>query len=234
MTLKNNTKKLWELVNRTIGKQKNTGSIIPYITHDGIQIHSPDCIANAFGKFYANLGSNLANQISPGITKINDYLKQIPRSLNSFVMTLTTKGEVENLIKSLPNKQSCGHYKISNTMLKKLNEALSFPLIGIFNQSIIQGVFLNLMKIAEVIPLYKGKEQDLVVNYRPVSLLMTISKVLEKIVYICLYKYLEKNNTLFDSQYGFRTKRSCEHAISELISKLLHSKEDGKKVLFYF
>ena len=109
-------------------------------------------------KFYANLGSNLANQISPGITKINDYLKQIPRSLNSFVMTLTTKGEVENLIKSLPNKQSCGHDKISNTMLKKLSEALSFPLTGIFNQSIIQGVFLNLMKIAEVIPLYKGKE----------------------------------------------------------------------------
>ena len=63
---------------------------------------------------------------------------------------------------------------------------------------------------------------------------MTISKVLEKIVYIRLYKYLEKNNTLFDSQYGFITKRSCEHAISKLISKLLHSKEDGKKssVLF--
>ena len=63
---------------------------------------------------------------------------------------------------------------------------------------------------------------------------MTISKVLEKLVYICLYKYLKKNNTLFDSQYGFRTKRSCEHAISELINRLLHSKEDGKKrsVLF--
>ena len=61
---------------------------------------------------------------------------------------------------------------------------------------------------------------------------MTISKVLEKIVYIHLYKYLEKNDTLFDSQYGFRTKQSCEHAISKLISRLLHSK-DGKKVLFY-
>ena len=157
MTLKNNTK-LWELINRTIGKRKNTGSIIPYITHDGIQIHSPDHIANAFGKFYANLGSNLANQISPGITKINDYLKQIPRSLNSFVMTLKTKGEVENLIKSLPNKQSCGHDRISNTMLKTLSETLSFPLTGIFNQSIMQGVFPNLMKITEVIPLYKGKE----------------------------------------------------------------------------
>ena len=119
-------------------------------------------------------------------------------------------------------------------MLKRLYEALSCPLTGIFNQSILQGIFPNMMKVAEVIPLYKGNERDLVVNYRPLSLLMTISKVLEKLIYIHLYKYLEKNNILFDSQYGFRTKQSCEHAISELISKLLHSKEDGKKssVLF--
>ena len=62
----NNTKKLCELINRTIGKKKNTGSIIPYILIDGIKTYSPDCIANAFGSFYANLGSNLANQISLG------------------------------------------------------------------------------------------------------------------------------------------------------------------------
>ena len=85
------------------------------------------------------------------------------------------------------------------------------------------------MKVAEIIPLYKGKRRDLVANYRPVSLLMTISKDLGKNIYMHLYKYLEKNNLLFDSQYGFRTKRSCEHAISELISRLLHSKEEGKK-----
>ena len=42
-----------------------------------------------------------------------------------------------------------------------------------------------MMKIAEIIPLYKGKERDEVVNYRPISLLMTISKLLEKIIYIC-------------------------------------------------
>ena len=69
LALKNNTKKLWELINKTIGKKKITGSIIPYITIDGIKTYSLDRIANAFGTFYANLGSNLANQISPGTTK---------------------------------------------------------------------------------------------------------------------------------------------------------------------
>ena len=60
-----------------------------------------------------------------------------------------------------------------------------------------------MMKIAEIIPLYKGKEHDEVINYRPISLLMTISKLLEKIIYIRVYSFLEEHNILYDSQYGF-------------------------------
>ena len=80
------------------------------------------------------------------------------------------------------------------------------------------------MKIAEFIPLYKGKERDQLINYRPVSLLMTTSKLLERVVYKRMIKSIEKNNLLYDSQYGFHTKRSCEHAMTELIGKILHAK----------
>ena len=55
------------------------------------------------------------------------------------------------------------------------------------------------MKYAEVIPLYKGKEFDKVVNYRPVSLLITISKVLEKAIYLRVYQFLEQHKVLYDS-----------------------------------
>ena len=77
-----------------------------------------------------------------------------------------------------------------------------------------------MMKVAEIIPLYKGKEEDHVVNYRPVSLLMTILKVLEKIIYSRLYKFLTKHNLLYDSQYGFRSKHSCEDTILEMVGRL--------------
>ena len=80
------------------------------------------------------------------------------------------------------------------------------------------------MKYAEVIPLYKGKEFDKVVNYRPVSLLITISKVLEKAIYLQVYQFLEQHKFLYNSQYGFRSKRSCEQAILELTGRIL----DGK------
>ena len=97
-------------------------------------------------------------------------------------MNLTNHTEIEKTILELQSKTSCGHEDISNNMLKKLCMSISYPVEIIFNQSIAQGVFRSLMKIAEVIPLYKGKDHEEVINYRPTSLLITISKLLEKIV----------------------------------------------------
>ena len=75
------------------------------------------------------------------------------------------------------------------------------------------------MKKAEVIPLYKGKDQDQVVNYWPISLLVTISKILEKIIYKRVYDFLDKEKILYNSQYGFRSKDFCEQAILEILVK---------------
>ena len=83
------------------------------------------------------------------------------------------------------------------------------------------------MKLAEIVPLYKGKEHDLVVNYRPISLLMTISIVLEKIIYRRMESFLELHGTLFDSQYGFCIRRSCEQAIMEMVGGMLQTRNKG-------
>ena len=90
-------------------------------------------------------------------------------------------------------------------------------------------MFPESMKLAEVIPLYKGKCMDLVENYRPISLLITISKVLEKIIYTRVYNYIEKHKILFNSQYGFRSKHSCEQALIELRGELIQAKENKLK-----
>ena len=80
------------------------------------------------------------------------------------------------------------------------------------------------MKWAEVIPLYKGKSMDVMVNYHPILLLITLSKVLEKVFYTRLYSYLETKKILFDSQCGFWSKHSCEQVIMELVDYVLQSK----------
>ena len=81
------------------------------------------------------------------------------------------------------------------------------------------------MKLAEVVPLYKSKERFLLNNYRPISLLITISKLLEKIIYKRTYSFLQETNQLYESQYGFRQGHSCENAISELVGKILKTKK---------
>ena len=95
-------------------------------------------------------------------------------------MLPTTKEEIIRIIDKLPNKRSSGYDNLSNLLLKKISYEIAMPLEQIFNLSLELGTFPNLMKDAEVVPLYKSKEKDLSVNYRPISLLITISKILEK------------------------------------------------------
>ena len=83
------------------------------------------------------------------------------------------------------------------------------------------------MKVSEIIPLYKKGSKDQMNNYRPISLLITISKLLEKCMYTCLYKFIAKNNIFYNKQYGFRNKHSCEQAIQNLYGHILQNKEDG-------
>ena len=76
------------------------------------------------------------------------------------------------------------------------------------------------MKLAEVIPLHKNGSRRLVDNYRPISLLMTISKILKKVIYTRVYAFLDSAGQLYSSQYGFCSKHSCEDAISELTGNI--------------
>ena len=179
---KNKTKDLWKLINKVIRKVKNRGSIISHIAIDGLKTYNPKWIANEFGRFYSNIGENLAAKIKPGLTSTDEYLVNIKRVDASLVMKSITQLEIEKLIEGLPNKTSYGHDKISNVLSKQLSTSISFPLCAIFIQSLATGIFPNAMKKVEIIPLYKGKEFNKVVKYHPVSLLLTISKVLEKAV----------------------------------------------------
>ena len=90
------------------------------------------------------------------------------------------------------------------------------------------------MKQADVIPLFKGGNDHLMINYRPISLLLTISKILEKIVYTRVYTFLDSNHQFYNSQYGFRSKHSCKHVVSELLGDVLKSQEKGEHTISVF
>ena len=231
---KNNTKMLWKLINSVTKTTKQSGSIISHITVDGVKITKPQNIADNFGQFYSTLGSNLASNIDNDHLDIDRYLSKIPRNLHSMLLMPTSQQEVCSVIESLPSKSSSGHNEVSNILLKLLKPSLTYPLTLIFNQSLYTGVFPQSMKTAEVIPLYKNKAADQLENYRPISLLLTMSKVLEKIVHKRVTKFLDKHNVLYSSQYGFRNHRSCEQAVQELLANILQAREDNSRIASVF
>ena len=127
------------------------------------------------------MGKEIASKTSNSSHGSDYYLSKIPRTKDRLVMHQCSKEEIEKIISDLPMKSSSGHNRISNVLLEDLCKSISYPLMLIFHQSLLDGRFPDTMKISKVIPLFKGKEYDLVINYRPFSLLMMMSKVLKKI-----------------------------------------------------
>ena len=220
-------KKIWQLINRIVNKTPNNQLVIESLSIDNIKVESSIQIAEEFGKYFSQIGKEFANKIKAPLKDIKEYLAKIPIIKYSLFLHPTTSVEICRLIDKLPNKSSSGHDKISNIILKKIKDGISLPLASILNKSLQEGKVPDIMKIADVIPLCKSKSKEETNNYRPISLLITMSKVMEKVVYSWTVNFLEKTNQIFKSQYGFRSKHSCELAVSELLSEVIKGNESG-------
>ena len=116
-------------------------------------------------------------------------------------------------------ENSCGAGGLSTNLLKRISKIIAPPLCVIINQSLVTGIFPDRLKIAKVIPLFKKGDDHMFDNYRPISMLSSISKVLEKIVFIQVYDYFSKQKLLYDGHYGFRNIHSTELAAVELVDR---------------
>ena len=231
---KSNTHKLWRLVNTAIKKTNDKTCIIECIKSGQVMMYKGEAIAESLAMYFATVGKQFANKIGQPQVPIKNYINRIVPNENSLFMKPTTPYEINTCIEELLNKNSSGHNDISNRLLKALKDELVQPLTVIFNQSIAEGTFPETMKIAEVIPLYKGKERFLSNNYRPILLLITLSKLLEKLIYKRTYDHLEQTGQLYKSQYGFRSKHSCENAVSELVGEIIKANDKNKYTLSVF
>ena len=131
-------------------------------------------------------------------------------------------------------KKSSGYDEIPPKLVKNISKHIVKPLTYIYNQSFLTGVIPNDLKIALVTPVFKANDKEEFNNYRPISVLSCFSKILEKIMYKRVIKYLDKNNILFQSQYGFRKKHSTNLATIELMTKILQAIENGEYTVGVF
>ena len=88
------------------------------------------------------------------------------------------------------------------------------------NKSFIEGKFPNILKFADICPIYKKSDKYKCENYRPISLLSNLSKIFERAMHTRLYKFFEAYNLLFETQFGFRKQHSTSHAILSIIDDI--------------
>jgi len=119
----------------------------------------------------------------------------------------TTTHEIYKIIRSLKSKDSHGYDGISTRILKlSAPYIVPHPLISIINRILLSGIFPDRLKYSEVKPLFKSGNASDLVNYRPVSLLTSFSKIIEKLIYQKFYHFFEQQNILVKEQHGFRIK----------------------------
>lgn len=229
---KRDAKKMWQTMKTLMGKVHNKNSLTDNFLIDGQMTNDPNVISNSFCKYFTNISNNLAQSIPKSNKSFLDYMdNHIP---NSIYMSPITPEEIVKISLTLKSKNSSGHDGMSNNLIKAIIPEIKEPLCNIYNKSIEEGTYPEKMKLAEVVPIYKGKQQNLQENYRPVSLLPVLSKLFEKLIYTRVYNFLSKNNILYSSQYGFRSNHSTVHALAEFVGHVLKGFENNEYTLGVF
>ena len=156
-----------------------------------------------------------------------DYVQNSLRE--SFALYECDPGEIELLIGSLNPRKASGPNSIPVDILHLLKRDISKPLSMLFNLSFTNGTYPSLFKLAKAIPIFKMKGSMLETsNYRPISLLSNLNKLLEKLMFNRVYKFLESHNCIFFRQFGFRQKHSTNHALMEITESIRKALDASK------
>lgn len=225
---KNDIKNTWSMIKQIINKNCKGDEFPKYFQVNDKTVSDPKSIANEFNQYFINIGPALATEIIPPENKtFKDYLNDT--TCPNFEFSCVNEKTVVNAINDLKPKSSSGVDKLSNKLLKVIKDEICKPLTIIVNQCFSTGIFPDALKVARVLPIYKKKENYLFDNYRPVSILPSISKVLEKLMHAQLYDHFTSSKLFYDSQYGFRNKHSTELAALEIIHRIVN-KMDKKEI----
>lgn len=227
------SKKLWNIINDiTHRKKANMTDKVLHIKE------TPEESVNALNDHFASIGRSLAFSILERLKVTVDFLaRKIDTSgspVNSFYLNPTDYYEIESIINSLKPNSAPGIDKINNKLVKGAKNCIVPPLTDIINKSMESGIVPDAFKIANITPIHKGGDSTDSNNYRPISLLPALSKVMEKVVNRRLMSYLEGKGMLSDKQFGFRRGRSTEGAVRTLTDKISSYLDAGRPCIGVF
>ena len=147
-----NIRSIWDTINSII-KQQTSNTLASSFLQNGKELDCPVQIANAFNKYFANVGSSIAASTTPTTIKYTSYL--YPNQQKSLFLLPVTEIELENIIKGMQNKNSTDIFGHSMRLLKQCFTFIASPLANLFNTSFVTGTFPHIFKTAKIKPLFK-------------------------------------------------------------------------------
>ena len=225
LTEKVNSQNWYKLVKRLFGNQQK-GKPISLLRFNE-EIIDDDCeMANIFNTFFSDQ-SNIddSNVTLPDVVHLNDSVLE---------HLIFNENEVEDILKILDTSKAIGPDFINPRLLKEGCPILKAPLCRLFNMSIAIGKFPNTWKLANVTPVFKKDCPSKVTNYRPISLISVLGKVMERCVYKHIYNFLIQNNVLTSNQSGFTPGDSAINQLLYMTNEFGRALDQGKEIRVVF
>jgi exonuclease III len=214
----NKPREIWKIINNSSTENSKRPDKIPLIL-------SP----NKFNNFFIDNIDDIIKNIPASKETSNHYLSKAYNGsvpLRFFFQHVTVQ-DVHSVILSLNNSNCSDIYNINSFILKYSSNYISEVLCHLINNCFDTGYFPNELKQAKVIPVHKKGDKNECSNYRPISLVPTLSKVFERIMSHQMTKFLDSNNLLFGRQFGFRKNHSTCGAVMNFIQDCLDGKENN-------
>ena len=225
-----NVKKNWQTVNSILNR-RNKSFTPNVVINEGVEVNDPTKVSDLFLDYFSTIATELDDSIP--ISDI-DPLHYMPAPiLNSFFVNPASSDEVESILMSFENK-SCSLDFVPVFIFKKFSHYLSPIICDIFNSSISVGIFPEILKVSRITPVYKSNDVKIRSNFRPIALLSTISKAIEKLMKTRVDKFVDANDILYDKQFGFRSGYNTSDAILEFVDRCTSSLDNREYFIAIF
>ena len=222
--------KLFQEVGAGKGNKKQS-SISSIKVNEDTTSEDPAEIAETFNDFFVNVASRIKEPIS---NSTHDELKEFCQNKlaegTRFEIPCLDVTNVRKYLSNIDVTKATGTDNIRPRLLKLAAPYIATEITYICNKSISSSSFPTKWKEAKVSPLHKQGPSDDINNYRPISILPILSKILERHVSDCLLHYLNENDLLHVTQSGFRAQHSCETALTHMIDSWLEALDHGQMV----
>ena len=235
VTQSKDTRAIWQHFRKINNNDKSSDSSLP----DEIVINNERCtssekVATKLNEYFSSIsnifGIDNRDSTDPDLTHLTNFVNdKVPNGVY-FQIPNITQEQVSASIMALDSSKAIGLDGIGPRIIKSVANILSLSIAALINKSIATGKFPDKLKLAKVFPIHKSGSKSDPCNYRPISILPTISKIFEKHVNKHLMAYMNKYNIIHESQSGFRRKHSCQTALVKLIDQWMAGIDKGDTI----